>query len=312
MDQAEGLRMLMDDNPGMKEASPSVLEEKAGQVHPKWPRVISVSSGKGGVGKTNVVANLALAFSQFGKRVLIFDADLSLANIDILLGLTPRYTIEHLLNRQKNIFEILIEGPGGMWIIPASSGVLGLSDLDESQKIFLLNELDLVAEAIDILLIDTAAGISSNVLYFNTAAAESIVVVTPEPTSITNAYALIKILSQRYQKKNFMILINAAPNAIEAKEVFKTLSRVTDRFLGSVSIDYLGFIPFDEKLPVAVKKQKPVLEIYPQSLASRSFLEVARTLADKSDRTTSSSGNVQFFWRQFFQIHQLAKNGGPD
>ncbi len=165
--------------------------------------MISVGSGKGGVGKTNVVANLAFAFTRLGKKVLVFDADLGLANIDVLLGLTPKYTIQHLLDRQKSVFEILTKGPGGMSILPASSGVLELVDLDESQKIFLLNELDLVAETVDILLIDTAAGISSNVLYFNMAAEESIVVVTPEPTSITDAYALIKILSTKYTKRTF-------------------------------------------------------------------------------------------------------------
>jgi flagellar biosynthesis protein FlhG len=131
------------------------------------------------------VANLAFAFTLLGKEVLVLDADLGLANLDVLLGLTPKYTIQHLLNREKSIFEILTRGPGGMSILPASSGVLELVNLDESQKIFLMNELDLIAGTVDLLLIDTGAGISSNVLYFNLAAEESIVVLTPEPTSLT-------------------------------------------------------------------------------------------------------------------------------
>jgi len=185
----------------------------------KWPRVISVSSGKGGVGKTNVVANLALAFTQLSKKVLVLDADLGLANMDVLLGLNPQYTFEHLFDGEKCLSDILIKGPGGMLILPASSGVPELADLDESQKILLLNEMDLLAEPVDILLIDTGSGISSNVLYFNVAAQESIVLVTSEPSSITDGYALIKVLSIKHQKKNFLILINQVPDARKAREV---------------------------------------------------------------------------------------------
>lgn len=167
----------------------------------KWPRVISVCSGKGGVGKTNVVANLAYAFTQLQKKVLVLDADLGLANIDVLLGLNSQYTLEHLLKGEKNLSDIIIKGPGGMLILPASSGVPELVPLNENQKVFLLNEMDLLAELADILLIDTGSGISSNVLYFNAAAQESIALVTAEPTSIIGAYALIKVLSIKYQKK---------------------------------------------------------------------------------------------------------------
>ena len=312
MDQAEGLPTLIEKLSGKAGVSfPPSVEAKSPPLG-QWPRVIAVSSGKGGVGKTNVVANLAFAFTQMAKKVLVWDADLGLANIDILLGLTPRYTIEHLLNKKKSISDILIKGPGGMSILPASSGVLELVDLTESQKIFLLNELDLLAETVDFLLIDTGAGISSNVLFFNMAAEESIVLVTPEPTSITDAYALMKVLSQKYRKKNFSILVNSAQNSQEAKEVFKKISMVADRFLGSLSIDYLGFIPFDEKLPTAVKHQRPVLEIYPQALSSLSFTEVARILAEKP-LGKASEGNVRFFWEKFFHCHQAAeKERGAD
>lgn len=302
MDQAEGLRAKIETHPEKRDPSekPRLLRR---------PRVISVGSGKGGVGKTNVVANLGFAFTRLGKKVLLFDADLGLANIDVLLGLTPKYTIQHLLNRQKSLFEILTKGPGGMLILPASSGVLEPVDLNESQKIFLLNELDLVAETVDFLLIDTAAGISSNVLYFSMAAEESIVVVTPEPTSITDASALIKILSTKYKKEHFTVLINFAQNGQEAKEAFKKISVVLDRFLGSLSIDYLGFVPYDEKLPIAVKSQRLVLEIYPQALSSCSFMEMAKFLTE-NPMAQRTCGQIQFFWQHLFQCQQFTQQNG--
>lgn len=312
MDQAEGLRTLMSEEP--YETAPLSLSShlRRDSTVENCPRVISITSGKGGVGKTNVVANLALAFTQMGKKVLVLDADLGLANIDVLLGLTPRYTIEHFFNREKSFSEIMIKGPGGMSIIPASSGVLNLVDLDESQKIFLLNEIDSFASTIDLLLIDTGAGISSNVLYFNMAAQESIVIVTPEPTSITDAYALIKILSTRFNKKDFMILVNLGANSREAKEVFQKISAVADRFLKSLSIDYLGFIPFDGKLPLAVKYQRSVLEIYPKAPSSRSFTELAKIISEKP-MGKKNSGSVQFFWKQLLQYNRmLNQDGGID
>jgi flagellar biosynthesis protein FlhG len=299
MDQAEGLRSLVKNTPG--QINPLGPQEAgAGEVTSKWPKVISISSGKGGVGKTNVTANLGLAFTQLGKKVLILDADLGLANIDVLLGITTRYSIEHLFRREKKFSEILVKGPGGMSIMPASSGVLELVDLEESQKIFLLNELDHLAMNVDVLLIDTGAGISSNVLYFNMAAAESIILVTPEPTSITDAYALMKVLSMKFQKKNFMILVNLASSAQEAKEVFKKLNIAVDRFLGSLSLDYLGSIPLDESISKAVKLQKAVLEIYPRALFSKRIRELAKTISERPIQRCGN-GNVQFFWKQLLQ-----------
>ena len=303
-DQAEGLRTLMKHTgAGRDVQSP----RPASPLATPWegcPQVFSVASGKGGVGKTNVVANLAFAFTRLGKRILVLDADLGLANIDVLLGLTPQYTIEHLLNRSKTFSDILIKGPGGMFIMPASSGVLELVDLKEHQKLFLLNEIDLLADQIDILLIDTAAGISSNVLYFNVAAQESIIVVTPEPTSITDAYALIKILNTKFEKKSFMILVNLVEDDEEAREVFRKISLVADRFLDHLSIDYLGFIPYDEKLPLAVKQQRAVLELFPRASSSRGFMALAKRLAAKPVHS-KGNGQIQFFWKELLQCRPL-------
>ncbi|MGQ9846486.1 MAG: AAA family ATPase, partial [Bacteroidales bacterium] len=208
MDQAEGLRKIINSEMEIRKdklmISPLIEKDKKN----RFPRVISVTSGKGGVGKTNIVANLAYAFIQLGKSVLVIDGDLGLSNIDVLLGLSPRFTIRHFFNGEKTLSEILIKGPGGMTILPASSGVSELVHLDERQKLILLNEIDLFCEDIDFILIDTGAGISSNVLYFNLMAQESIVIATAEPTSITDAYALIKVLSKQYDKKSFQLLVN--------------------------------------------------------------------------------------------------------
>jgi flagellar biosynthesis protein FlhG len=298
MDQAEGLRNMINGTPvDLKtlRSAPSASLPPANS-----PQVISISSGKGGVGKTNIVANLGLALTRLGKRVLVLDADLGLANIDILLGLTPRFTIEHLLTGQKRLQDILVSGPEGMVILPAGSGIPELTELNEGQKLFLLNEMDQLSQRIDLLLIDTGAGIAANVLYFNLAAQESIIIITPEPTSLTDAYALIKVLATRHQKKHFIVLANAVANELEAKEVFRKISLVADRFLGSVSLDYLGFVPLDEHVLKAVRKQKAVLELFPQSPAGKSFMVLSQRLLDRPFRNRNE-GNIQFFWKQIWE-----------
>ena len=299
MDQAEGLRSLAQ-NPGGAANRAVAHPGRRGEGGLKWPKVISISSGKGGVGKTNVTANLGLAFTQLGKQVLVLDADLGLANIDVLLGITSRYSIEHLFSQEKRFSEILVKGPGGMSIMPASSGVLELVDLQETQKIMLLDELDHLGMNVDVLLIDTGAGISSNVLYFNAAAAESIIIATPEPTSITDAYALIKVLATKFQKKNFMILVNLASSSQEANGVFKKINIAVDRFLGSLSLDYLGFIPMDENIPRAVRLQKAVLEVFPRSRFSKRIMEMAEIISQRPIQR-GENGNVQFFWKKLLQ-----------
>lgn len=303
MDQAEGLRNMVNGIPVDLGALRSVSPAAPSPVFNN-PQVIAISSGKGGVGKTNIVANLGLALTRLRKRVLVLDADLGLANIDILLGLTPRYTIEHLLTGQKRLRDILVQGPEGMVILPAGSGVPELADLDESQKLFLLNEMDELSQHIDILLIDTGAGISANVLYFNLAAQESIIIITPEPPSLTDAYALIKVLATRHHKKHFIILVNTAASEAEAIGVFRKISLVADRFLSSVSLDYLGCIPRDEHVLTAVRKQKAVLEIFPQSPAGKSFTALSQSLLDRPFRNRNE-GNVQFFWKQVWEQSQF-------
>ncbi len=169
------------------------------------------------------------------------------------------------MKREKKIADILVTGPGGINILPASSGFLEISRLPETQQLFLLNELHQVLGTIDILLIDTAAGISANVVYFNLAAEENVVIITPEATSLADAYALIKILFTEHNKKFFSILVNAARNNREAEEVYNKISKVVHHFLGEPILDYLGFIPYDGRIGEAVRQQRAVLDLFPQA-----------------------------------------------
>jgi len=241
-------------------------------------RVIAITSGKGGVGKTSIVANLGYAFTRMGKKVLILDADLGLGNLDVLLGLAPRFNLSHVIMDEKTIDDILVEGPGKMKILPASSGIQELTNLTRDQKINILTQLDHLINDIDILLIDTAAGISPNVMDFNATAQEIVVVVSPEPTSITDAYALMKVLSLKYSGKICKLLVNRTARPEEGREVYRQLHLVTDRFL-DINIDYLGCILDDEKVTRGVKSQKIVSELFPDTQASRCFRDLARKIA---------------------------------
>ncbi|MGQ9499944.1 MAG: MinD/ParA family protein [Dissulfurimicrobium sp.] len=265
------------------------------------PRVLSFSSGKGGVGKTSIVVNLAIALAKLGQKVMVLDADLGLANIDVILGLTPEYTIDQVFSGRIGLKDVLIEGPSGILILPAGSGTTELINLGESEKLFLLNEIEELGNDIDLMLIDNAAGISENVMYFNLAAQQRVVVVTPEPTSITDAYALIKVMVNKYRANSFSILINMAKDNANALKVFRQLTSVTDRFLGTLAIDYLGFIPKDDTISMAVCRQKAVLEAYPDSSASKCIRYLAKhLLISKWERP--ADGNIKFFWRHLLRI----------
>ena len=265
-----------------------------------------MTSGKGGVGKTSFTLNLAFALTRLGQKVLVLDGNLGLGNIDVLLGLTPKFTIEDFFCHGKSFQEILLQDPNGISIIPAGSGIPELVTLTDDQKISLLNELDVITVKTNFMLIDTAPGISSNVLYFNMVAEESIVVVTPEPTSTANAIVLIRILSRKHRKKHFDILVNLAANENEARELFKKIILTTDRFLGNLSIGYLGFVPFDNKMSVALRSQKLVLKAYPESSSSKSIRELAKTILERPV-LNKDRGSLHFFRRQFYFNHVSAQ-----
>ena len=262
--------------------------------------VITVTSGKGGVGKTNVVVNLAVGLARVGKRVLVLDADLGLGNIDVLLGLVPRYTLEQVLCGSHHLSDIILQGPAGIQVLPAGSGLPHLTSLTDSQQLILQTELEYVAGTVDVLLIDTGAGVSPNVTYFAAAAQETIIVVSPEPTSLTDAYALIKVLSRQHRERRFNVLVNMVKNQREAAQTFRKLDVAAERFL-NIRLEYLGFIPLDDYLPMSVIEQKAVIERFPCSPASRAFIQLAKKVAEWPDPQLPKS-TVQFLWQQLIPM----------
>ncbi len=257
-------------------------------------RVISVTSGKGGVGRTNIAANLAYLIAAQKKKTLVLDADVGLANIDVILGINPRYNLSHVLKGERTLSEILVQGPGGIKILPSASGIPEMTELSRGQKLTLIDEFNTLSDSVDIMMIDTGAGISSNVMYFNMAAKEIIVVTTPEPTAMTNAYALIKVLYQRHAKRRFRLIVNMVRDASEAKDIYARLSNATDHFL-NLTIEYLGYIVLDEKVKEAVRQQTAVAELYPQCPAVRCLAKIAKKISTET-MEEYENGSIKFFW----------------
>ncbi|HPD00006.1 MAG TPA: MinD/ParA family protein [Acetivibrio sp.] len=283
MDQAEKLRKIIDN-----------LKERhvAGQtgtlsIVDKTAKVITVTSGKGGVGKTNITINLAIALSEMGKRVAILDADFGLANIDVMLGIIPKLTLVDVIYNNRNILEVLTDGPKNIKFISGGSGVEELVKLDKEQLKRFIANISLLDKLADVVLIDTGAGISESVMSFVMAANEVILVTTPEPTSITDAYALIKAVSNRDRNKNIKVIVNRAENANEAKDILTKLSVVAGKFL-TIDLHPLGFIPQDEQVIKAIKMQQPFILSYPKSQASKQIIEMSRKLIESNNEETAS------------------------
>jgi flagellar biosynthesis protein FlhG len=262
-------------------------------------RVLAVSSGKGGVGKTNIVANLAYLISKQNKKVLVVDADLGLNNIDILLGLYPKFHIGDVLSGEKSVQDIIIKGPADISLLPAGGGLQELTQLDDEKKILLMEELDRVSDGYDFLIFDTGAGISTNVTYFCSAAHEILLVATAEPTSLTDVYALIKTLYIKHSQKYFRMIINSVDSEREAQLIFRNLAAVTDRFLPNVSVEYLGYIVSDPNVTKAVRQQKAFSEIYPYAKVTQCVKKLAqKMIAEK--RSMINEEQPSLFWRTAF------------
>lgn len=294
MDQAKGLRKVV------KIQALSRRKTNMASNNKSLPKVIAVTSGKGGVGKTNIVGNLAVSLSRMGKRVVIIDADVGLANIDIIFNLRPEYNIRHVINSQKTLDQVLVESDHGIKILAGGSGFADLTQLNEGEKLNLLSEFETLSDQADIIIVDTGAGISSNVLYFNSACDECIVIATREPTSITDAYAMMKVMSREYGTKHFKLIVNMVDSAADAKKVYASLSSALDKFLRNVVLEYVGHIPFDRQLQKAVQKRGLVMDNAPDSICAKAIEQIAKSLGNSPLRT-NSNGNLTFFMNRVFQ-----------
>ncbi len=289
-DQAERLREIISSIKNYNEDSKNTasLTDKPGS------RVIAITSGKGGVGKTNFTVNLGIVFSQMGLRVVIIDADLGLANVDVVMGKMSKYNLSDVINSDRDILEILEEGPNGIKFVSGGSGVQELVKLDKKQLVDLLMKLGKLDEVADIILIDTGAGLSENVISFVHAAREVILVTTPEPTSITDAYALIKTITHKDKSKNIKVVVNKADNAAEAFNILDKLNIVTQKFLG-VKLHKLGYILNDASVVKAVKLQQPFVLSFTRSEASKNMNDIAMTLIDDKEVSTNSVSGFKTF-----------------
>lgn len=267
-------------------------------------RVIAVASGKGGVGKTNVSVNLSVAMAQAGRNVMLMDADLGLANVDVLLGLQPRRNLSHVLNGEAGLEEILVEGPAGISIVPAASGVARMADLEPAEHVGIIRAFSEMTRPLDVLIVDTAAGLHDSVISFCRAVQEVLVVVCDEPASITDAYALIKVLSRDHGISRIRVLANMVRGPEEGRALFRKLTVVCDRFL-DVILDHAGSVPYDEYLRKSVQRQKAVTDAYPGSPSAKAFKELARK-ADTWPVPVGSSGKIEFF------VERLVGSGSSD
>ena len=247
-------------------------------------RTIAVTSGKGGVGKTNIAANLAMIFRRYKKRVLLIDLDLGLANIDILLGLRPEYTLQDVIEGRKQMKDIILHGPDGIKFVPASSGIEELTSLSEKQKEALFKGFCDLDEELDIVIVDTGAGISSNVLSFVLASNEILLITTPEPTAITDAYAMIKALSRKKKDLNIKLLVNLSNSREEAELTMKKIASVTHRFL-NINVQYLGYLLQDPNIPIAARLQRTFVKEYPNTTATSCLNNMVASFLNSDDGT---------------------------
>jgi len=264
-------------------------------------RVVAITSGKGGVGKTAIATNLAFRWACRGRDVLLVDADLGLANVEVILGLEPRWHLGHVLSGERTPKEVMLEGPGGLSILPASSGVKSLTHLSEEQRMQLVCALEEIEDSFDTLVLDTGAGIGSNVTFFNAAAQDVVVVVTPEPTSITDAYAMIKVMSRDHGLRRFRLLVNQVEGREQGLEVYRGFVGVVDRFLADVTVRYQGCVPRDPAVGRAVMERRLLLRGHPEAPAAQAVARLADDFLREAAKTGPPVGTMGFFWRRLLE-----------
>jgi flagellar biosynthesis protein FlhG len=279
--------------PNRTSGKPDVKRSTASGPEQAPVQVIAVTGGKGGVGKTSVSINLATAMSSAGKRVLLLDGDLGLANVDVMLGLSPRQTLAQVLDGTCTLDEVIVEAPQGFHVVPAASGVANMANLSATEHLNIVQAFSSISQRLDVMIVDTAAGIAHGVLQFSQAAQHVLIVVCDEPASITDAYALIKVLSRTHGVREFHVLSNQCSKPGEGTNLFKKLERVTSRFL-DVVLEYAGEVPEDPYLKRAVREQRPVTEAYPASPAAQAFKKLALK-AVKWPVPSGPRGNLEFF-----------------
>lgn len=287
MDQADGIRQM----------------RQQGRAGSRPLRVIAVTSGKGGVGKSNLVVNLGVVFARNGREVLIVDGDIGLANVDILLGIEPKYNFRHVLRGEQPLGSVILTGQDGISVLPASSAGSEVVELTTENKLQLMDELDNLGNRFDTVLIDTPAGIGSNVLFFAASAQDVIVEATPEPTSLADAYATIKVLAMRCGVKRILLVVNQVTSHHEADDVYRRLTSVAERFL-PVVIERLGSIPADENVKRAVMMQRPVAAQFPTAPASRAIDEIGVRLLARPVHD-GPGGGMQLFWQRLLNAHGI-------
>lgn len=274
---------------------------------PRLIKVIAVTGGKGGVGKTNITLNTAVAMAKQGQRVLVLDADLGLANVDVMLGLRVDKNLSHVLSGECTLDEVLVTGPHGIKIAPATSGTQSMTELTPTQHAGLIRAFSELKAPIDVLIVDTAAGISDMVLSFSRAAQDILVVVCDEPTSLTDAYALIKILNREHGVFKFKVVANMVRNVREGQELFNKLSKVTGRFL-DVALELVATVPFDENIRKAVRKQTPIVDAFPASPAAVAITELG-VKAGQWPIPNQPGGHLEFFLEQLLTRKAVGDNG---
>jgi len=286
----------------------SLLREVANQssrgidhipIREHQPVAVAITSGKGGVGKPNVVANLAVSLAGLGRSVMILDADFGLANVDLLFGIAPRHNLGDFVFGRTSLEDIIVEGPSGVKIIPASAGIEQMTALTREQQLRLVRGLTQLGAQTDYLLIDTAAGISGNVIQFLLAAGVVIVVTAPEPTAIVDAYLVVKILAHRESRKRVSILVNSVSGSQEALSVFEQINAVSQRFL-SKPLEFFGFIEKDSHILQAVRQQAPCVTMFPGSTASRSINRLAKKLHQQC-QTMKQQSDMSLSWNALFE-----------